>query len=197
MKLCFLPCCCFCLWQINNNMGPEETVEENLLTVEEVKHRLSKGDIRLDVPFKSDILDDSYRKGLQQQFPSYHVFYFRWLPRIVIQPSISTANVLEQITKIHYAACSFRADAERLMRMLGRKYAVDSSTNEGLVVLRTKCVGEQKKGRINAEWTYWFHGAECRFRYQRTGQVVEIVIIFKTEYGALDTFFFQQYLKNH
>jgi len=45
------------------------------------------------------------------------------------------------------------------------------------------------------EWIFWFHGAECQFKNHKTGQIVELVITYAPEFGALDSYFFLQYLK--
>lgn len=47
---------------------------------------------------------------------------------------------------------------------------------------------------MNEEWSYHLHGAECRFESSKTGQVVEIIIITRPEFGYLDCYFFYNYM---
>jgi hypothetical protein len=51
-------------------------------------------------------------------------------------------------------------------------------------------VFEQK----TAEWEYYFHGGECQFRNVRTGQIVEVCLGFRDEFGVLDPYFFFQFV---
>jgi hypothetical protein len=53
---------------------------------------------------------------------------------------------------------------------------------------------QKQRGALNAEWNYHLHGAECRFTNSAIGQIVEIIIITKPEFGYLDSYFFYQYM---
>jgi len=48
--------------------------------------------------------------------------------------------------------------------------------------------------RKTAEWEYYFHGGECQFRNVRTGQIVEVCLGFRDEFGVLDPYFFFQFV---
>jgi hypothetical protein len=50
--------------------------------------------------------------------------------------------------------------------------------------------------RLDREWTYGFHGLECRFENRATGQVVEVRLGFGSEFGVLDPYFFARFLKS-
>lgn len=48
---------------------------------------------------------------------------------------------------------------------------------------------------LTPEWTFYFHGAHCRFDNLQTGQVIEVKHTEKPEFGCLDGFFFYTYMQ--
>lgn len=169
--------------------------QNQLFTIDEIKGLLLESNKnRLLFEFESGEIDDDYRKYLQEQLPNYHVFNLRWMPQIWISPSIETTEILERIEEVYEAAVSFREDAIRLMKMLGKKYGKNVFEVGELSEIRRESWKTERTGNINEEWSFWFHGAECQFENHKTGQIVETVIANGTEYGALDSFFFRRYM---
>jgi len=73
------------------------------------------------------------------------------------------------------------------------KFSIDLKTLDGLSELKYKKNNKQR-GVLNEEWNYFFHGAECKFENIRTGQIVEIIIITRPEFGCLDGYFLFNYM---
>ncbi len=52
-----------------------------------------------------------------------------------------------------------------------------------------------RNGQVG-EWRYNIHGFHCSFVHRKTEQVVEASIVSGQEFGALDPYFFSQYIKS-
>jgi hypothetical protein len=55
--------------------------------------------------------------------------------------------------------------------------------------------GVNRNGQVG-EWRYNIHGFHCSFVHRKTEQVVEASIVSGQEFGALDPYFFSQYIKS-
>ena len=53
---------------------------------------------------------------------------------------------------------------------------------------------EKQRGKLNGDWNYYLHGAECQFENIKTKQVVEVIVVTKPEFGYLDCYFFYNYM---
>ena len=117
------------------------------------------------------------------------------MPEIWIYPSIETNEILVKEEEIYQAATSFREDGIRLMNILGEKYRINPFEGRELFDLKRKSRDNKQRGKVNEQWNFWFHGAECQFENRIIGQIVELVITNGSEFGALDSYFFLKYLK--
>ena len=64
---------------------------------------------------------------------------------------------------------------------------------DGLLELKHGKI-DNGRGKLNGDWNYYFHGAECQFENTKTGQIVESIVVTKPEFGYLDCYFFYNYL---
>lgn len=102
-------------------------------------------------------------------------------------------DILHNQKVIIDCAKAFRYDANNLMNELASEFNFSLEATE----LFPKEIYNHKfknKGDFRQEWTYYFHGAECRFDNFLTGQVVELIYITKPEFGFLDGYFFHNYM---
>lgn len=53
-----------------------------------------------------------------------------------------------------------------------------------------------EEGRLDRNWDFSFHGLECCFSNQGTGEVVEVSLGYPDEFGVLDPYFFTQFLQH-
>lgn len=74
---------------------------------------------------------------------------------------------------------------------MSETFHINLQTLERIGELKYKKSNKQR-GSLNDEWTYFLHGAECRFDNVRTGQIVEVIITTFPEFGALDGYFFYE-----
>ena len=102
-------------------------------------------------------------------------------------------EILDNSVEIIECAKAFRYDATYLMTELAKDFDFSLAEGEGF----PKQVYQHKynnKGIFRGEWSYYFHGAECRFDNLTTGQIVELIHVVKPEFGFLDGYFFYNYM---
>lgn len=106
---------------------------------------------------------------------------------------MANEKILQKKLELFECAKSFREDANRLMNLMANTFSIDLQTLDGLHELKYK-KSHKQRGQLNEEWSYHLHGAECRFESKEAGQVVEIIVIAKPEFGYLDCYFFYNYM---
>lgn len=79
------------------------------------------------------------------------------------------------------------------MNLMAGTFSIDLQTLDGLHELKYK-KSDKQSGQLNEEWSYHLHGAECRFKSKKTGQIVEIIIVTMPEFGYLDCYFLYNYI---
>jgi hypothetical protein len=106
---------------------------------------------------------------------------------------MTSKNIIENELRILECAKAFRRDANALMEELSKdfNFSLDSTA---IFPSEVYCHKYNNKGIFRNEWTYYFHGSECRFDNLKTGQVVEFIIVAKPEFGFLDGYFFYNYM---
>jgi hypothetical protein len=120
----------------------------------------------------------------------------------VIRPEVVRANEAEFVRALRL----FRRTASELANRLAQRLGVapdrlaecrQGRAQEGWFGRVRGLLGlTLPSNRLDREWSYDFHGLECRFENRKTGQVVEVRLEFGTEFGVLDPYFFALFLKS-
>jgi len=145
------------------------------------------------IQFTYPTISDEYLSTLTYAFPNHHVSHSVWDRSLAIYPSVASEKIRQKKAELFQCAAAFRADAHNLMQHMATTFGIDLRTLDGLHELKYK-KSQKQRGALNAEWNYHLHGAECRFTNSAIGQIVEIIIITKPEFGYLDSYFFYQYM---
>jgi hypothetical protein len=106
---------------------------------------------------------------------------------------MSLEDIIDKKEIILECAKAFRKDANNLMTQLSKDYNFSLEPEESFAQ-EVYAHKYNNKGLFRNEWTYYFHGSECRFDNIITGQIVEMIIITKPEFGFLDGYFFYNYM---
>jgi len=140
-----------------------------------------------------DVDDTSLRTKadeIQRHLP-YATVFASWSPK----PGISLLRVVDRSTVLAHAAefvaaaAEFRRLANALAAQLARKLGVDRllpGTRIGLRAAQT--------GFLDDQWSYYFHGFECCFTHRETGQELDVQLDYADDFGALDPWFFHEFL---
>lgn len=165
-------------------------IGRSLPTIEDLQQILQFHDL---VTFNYLSLTDGYISNLVYSLPLHSVYNREWDKTVIISPSVANEKILHKKLELFECAKSFREDANHLMSLMAKTFDIDLQTLGGLHELKYK-KSHQQRGQLNEEWTYHLHGAECRFESKATGQIVEIIVITKPEFGYLDCYFFYNYM---
>lgn len=106
---------------------------------------------------------------------------------------MTSTDILYNSESILEGAKAFRKDANDIMSGLAKEFKFDINSDDTFPFEMYKHKANDK-GVFNEDWTYYFHGSECRFDNLRSGQIIELISISKPEFGYLDGFYFYNYL---
>ncbi|MBO2011638.1 DUF6896 domain-containing protein [Hymenobacter negativus] len=90
---------------------------------------------------------------------------------------------------------AFTDDAKSLVKKLSQKYNLeidDKMPANSFFKLKSQI----QNGYIDKQWSYFLHGYECRFKHEN-GNIIDVVLTFENEYGALDPYFLGRYIRTN
>lgn len=131
---------------------------------------------------------------LAPQLPDYTVFDSGG--GVTVKKVIAEADVLAGADAIVAAAVRFRRTAAGLMGRLSKTLDIPLGAFYRLEyrpLLRRGLFRDGWRGRLDPRWGYAFHGRQCGFHDRATGQVVEVEMGFREEFGVLDPSFFARF----
>jgi hypothetical protein len=141
---------------------------------------------------------DALLHQLTGAMPDHRVFDGRMMSgdyRITVKKVISTREVLKNAKDIVSAARQFRTQANRLTDGLAQHLCLPlEAFRDPLVRMQIHWEGPEL-GFLPNGWRFWFHGMECQFVHEDTGQTVEVKLGFYPEFGVLDPWFFKEFLE--
>ena len=90
---------------------------------------------------------------------------------------------------------NFTDDARCLVNKLSLKHnlEIDSKMPANTFF---KLKSQMQHGYIDEQWSYFLHGYECRLKH-KDGQIMEVILTFENEYGALNPYFLGTYLRTN
>ncbi|GAB2842815.1 DUF6896 domain-containing protein [Ferruginibacter profundus] len=138
-------------------------------------------------------LPNDYIFNLTYSLPDKVIYDRKWDTTIFISSSIHNDQILQKRFELFECAKAFRQDGNNLMSLMANKFGIDLETLDGLQELKHKKSVKQR-GKLNDDWNYYLHGAECQFENVKSNQVVEVIVVTKPEFGYLDCYFFYNYM---
>lgn len=164
-------------------LGQELPTEQNVLAILEAYKRL-------EIHYED--LPNGYVFNLTYSLPDKAVFDRKWDKTLFISSSIHNNQILQKKLELYECAKAFRQDANFLMGLMADTFGIDLHTLDGLQELKRKSL--KQRGKLNEDWNYYLHGAECQFENVKTKQVVEVIVVTKPEFGYLDCYFLYNYM---
>ncbi|MCA1596595.1 MAG: hypothetical protein LC772_09265 [Chloroflexi bacterium] len=138
-------------------------------------------------------IDEKYRDSPQRHTPGAA------LPgnaAVTLLKVISEEDVLAHADELVLAVRRFNEIANDLVNRLAAKWDVPpDSLNSYFFRWRRYNDSADGERRLDEEWKYWFHGTECVFTHNATGQHVEFSFGSLGELGAPDPWFFSRFLE--
>lgn len=118
-----------------------------------------------------------------------------------IKPEINIARLItDEEIEIHQdffenCAKDYRELGEKLIFKLAEKLETIINPDCPWVTFNELKRDKRQIGKID-EWRYYLHGFHCGFKNKKTGQLIEVPLVFSLEFGDLDPYFFSNYIKS-
>ena len=123
-------------------------------------------------------------------------FIFYWgYDRVNFQRVLTREAILENSAELVQSAREFRALASELGAQLAAKVGIGAAQLSACGQYLPPVLKIEQSGILNDNWNYFFHGFQCRFVDRASGQVADIEFGFGEEFGALDPWFWYQFLE--
>jgi hypothetical protein len=113
------------------------------------------------------------------------------------------ARILDETTILRYARQVIDAarDFERVAKERGLALAAHLQVDATDLIalgrfMRPEFSAERQIGKLDGGWRYCFHGYECGFSNQQSGQHLEIVFGYENQWGIINPYFFGQFVKS-
>lgn len=161
----------------------------------------TRGEQHVVLQFPLKTLKEDFDKSIviqklaSQLPPHYRVFDSgekKDTTHITVMRVIETETIVQYAESFMEAIERFLMLADELLVKLADKLMI--SVKE-LEPARTSGQLPWEPGELEQNWRYYFHGCECRFQHNITGQIVDITLRYpKNRYARLDPYFLAKYL---
>ena len=105
---------------------------------------------------------------------------------------MATTTLFEYKEALYECAKTFRHDANFMMSQLAAEYNFE--IKKGISFPREIYKHYNNKVIFRNEWSFFFHGGNCRFDNLNTGQILDIKFTNSPEFGHIDPYFFFLYM---
>jgi hypothetical protein len=126
--------------------------------------------------------------GFQVRLPHFE-------PEINICKLITDEEIELNQSFFEHCAKDYRALSERLIVKLAHKLKVKIDPDFPLLSFNPLKTSKKQIGEVE-EWKYFLHGYHCGFRNKKSGQLIEVPLVFGLEFGDLDPYFFTKFIKS-
>ncbi len=116
-------------------------------------------------------------------------------PVISIAKLITDKEVEDNQDFFEQCAKDYRKLGEELIFKLADKLNTIINSDHPLATFNKFRANDQQIGKVE-NWKYFLHGFHCGFHNEKTGQYIEVPLIFGLEFGDLDPYFFTQFIKS-
>lgn len=116
-------------------------------------------------------------------------------PYITIAKLITDKEIVNNQSFFENCAKDYRKLAQQLIYKFADKLKVTIDHDTPMLTFGHLKNSKRQTGKMD-EWIYYLHGAHCGFTNKRTGQNIEVSLIFGAEFGDLDPYFFSRFIKS-
>lgn len=154
--------------------------------------------IRLKVLFNDGIRSKREKIGEQWRIehPEFQIGIHTIEPEINIVKIITEVEIVDNQLFFEKCAKDYRNLATSLITEFAYRHNVKIDPVNPLNTLcHSRRNGYEPVGEMDG-WKYAFHGIHCAFTNLKTGQRIEVPLIYGLEFGQLDPWFFTQFIKS-
>ncbi len=146
------------------------------------------------IAIKNVLINEGGLNELELKFEDRLIYYIEWSKILIIKTSITTEFVKSYLDSLLQCFVEFDIKAHDMMDLMATTFNIDLDDSAQIWDLKRNR-SKNQRGQINSSWDYHFHGAECAFKNNKTGQHLDIKIIYGREYGVIDNFFLYRFIE--
>lgn len=88
----------------------------------------------------------------------------------------------------------FEKTANEMIKLLAEEFQLNLKNQNPFSKLLSR-QNDLWKGKLNDNWTYWFHGDACDFENSKTQQFLHVKINRRSNYGTIDNFYLFKFMQ--
>jgi hypothetical protein len=134
-------------------------------------------------------------QNLKQALDEFQVGIHTVEPEINIAKLITDNEIEKNQDFFEQCAKDFRRLGEELIFRLADKLGKTINSDHPLLTFNEFKRGKKQTGKLD-DWRYYLHGFHCGFKNLKTGQSIEVPLVFGLEFGDLDPYFFSIFIKS-
>lgn len=134
-------------------------------------------------------------QNLKQMLDGFQVGVHTIEPEINIAKLITDDEVEKNQDFFEQCAKDYRRLGEELIFKLADKLGRTINSDHPLLTFNEFKRGEKQTGKVD-DWRYYLHGFHCGFTNLKTGQNIEVPLVFGLEFGDLEPYFFSIFIKS-
>ncbi|MBB6461870.1 DUF6896 domain-containing protein [Flammeovirga kamogawensis] len=156
--------------------------------------RIIEESIDSQIAITNVIVDENILKQLESKFQAKLIYYIAWSKILILENSITTQYVISNLDGFLQCFIEFDRKAHEMMNLMASIFEIDLNDFAQINDLKRN-KSKNQRGQINSSWNYFFHGAECAFENMKTGQYLDVKIIYGREYGVIGNFFLYRFIE--
>lgn len=152
--------------------------------------------LRLVFPREEKQFRTEYGDFLKKQLPGFLIRVDIQNPEIDICKLITFGEVEDNQVFFENCAKDYRQLSTDLVHKLVAHLDLDLMYEAPMETFNPLKKSPQKSSGDFGDWSYYIHGFHVGCRNNKSGQCIEIPLMFNSEFGALDPYFFCRFIKS-
>ena len=171
------------------------TTLEQVPTLEAI--RVIPRERTLKLVFKNEVSNQREKIGerLKKELSGFQVGIHTIEPEINISKLITESEIEDNQDFFENCAKDYRQLGEELLFKLVERLDLKLNKDFPMETFNELKRDKRQTGKVD-NWRYFVHGFHCGFENKKTGQVIEVPLVFGLEFGDLDPYFFTRYIKS-
>lgn len=134
-------------------------------------------------------------QNLKTELVGFQVLIHTIEPEINIAKLITDKEIEDNQDFFEQCAKDYRQLGEELLFKLVDKLDLKLNKDFPMETFNELKRDKRQIGKIE-NWRYFVHGFHCGFENNKTGQMIEVPLVFGQEFGDLDPYFFSKFIKS-
>ena len=134
-------------------------------------------------------------QNLKTELVGFQVGIHTIEPEINIAKLITDKEIEDNQDFFEQCAKDYRQLAEELLFKLVDKLDLKLNKDFPMETFNELKRDKRQIGKLE-NWRYFVHGFHCGFENNKTGQIIEVPLVFGQEFGDLDPYFFSKFIKS-